>query len=165
MLPAGPSWVKPRQQHFFAWLNVQAVPLAVVSRLDEGPFLLHHPDLSQSNIIVDEEFKIVGLVDWSWASTVPVQSFTMFRAPSFSEFHLGNFEMSFVMLTKLSDYVAQNLPHTILWMTQIRQRAEDVTRILGIRSATSISSDYSEGEVTTRPPSIFRFPLIRVDKR
>lgn len=69
-----------------AWLHVQAVPTAAVPQLDEGPFLLHHPDLSQSNIIVDQEFKIVGLVDWSWASTVPLQSFTVFPAPASSYF-------------------------------------------------------------------------------
>jgi hypothetical protein len=67
-----------------AWLHIQAVPLASIPRLDEGPFLLHHPDLSQSNIIIDQEFKIVGLVDWSWACTVQVQSFTVFHAPTFS---------------------------------------------------------------------------------
>lgn len=83
------SWAQLDQAEtaaLIAWLHLQAVPLATVPRLDKGPFLLHHPDLSQSNTIVDQEFKIVGLVDWSGASTVPVQSFTVFHAPTFSYF-------------------------------------------------------------------------------
>ncbi|EFY86225.1 hypothetical protein J3459_003919 [Metarhizium acridum] len=40
---------------------------------DNGPFVLSHPDLRPSNIIVDEEMKIVGFIDWQFTSTVPRQ--------------------------------------------------------------------------------------------
>ncbi|ELR06926.1 hypothetical protein GMDG_02296 [Pseudogymnoascus destructans 20631-21] len=40
---------------------------AVASRLsscDNGPFPLWHPDFLHSNIIVDESYKILGVIDW-----------------------------------------------------------------------------------------------------
>ena len=38
---------------------------------DSGPFPLYHPDFYQSNIIVDEQFKVLSVIDWEGASTVP----------------------------------------------------------------------------------------------
>ncbi|KJK80633.1 hypothetical protein H634G_04873 [Metarhizium anisopliae BRIP 53293] len=40
---------------------------------DSGPFVLSHPDLRPSNIIVNEEMGIVGFIDWQFASAVPRQ--------------------------------------------------------------------------------------------
>ncbi|KHO11093.1 hypothetical protein MAA_11362 [Metarhizium robertsii ARSEF 23] len=40
---------------------------------DSGPFVLSHPDLRPSNIIVNEEMGIVGFIDWQFASVVPRQ--------------------------------------------------------------------------------------------
>lgn len=42
---------------------------------DGGPFVLAHPDLRWSNIIVDEDLTIRGIIDWEWASTIPRQFF------------------------------------------------------------------------------------------
>ncbi|KAK3938431.1 hypothetical protein QBC46DRAFT_234149, partial [Diplogelasinospora grovesii] len=42
---------------------------------DHGPFVLTHTDLRPSNIIVDENLRIQGIIDWEWASTVPRQFF------------------------------------------------------------------------------------------
>jgi Phosphotransferase enzyme family len=64
-----------------AWLHVQAVPLAVIPELDKGPFLLQHADLHVTNIITDDDFNIVGFLDWTWACAVPPQSFTVFHEP------------------------------------------------------------------------------------
>ncbi|OAQ97647.1 hypothetical protein LLEC1_05614 [Akanthomyces lecanii] len=43
---------------------------------DQGPFILHHPDLHLSNILVDDSLNIQGIVDWEFANTVPLQLFT-----------------------------------------------------------------------------------------
>jgi hypothetical protein len=40
--------------------------------LDSGPFFLKHMDDKGDHIMVDEEFNIVGLIDWSFARTVPI---------------------------------------------------------------------------------------------
>ena len=42
---------------------------------DRLPFVLTHTDLRPSNIIVDENLRIQGIIDWEWASTVPQQFF------------------------------------------------------------------------------------------
>ncbi|KAG2420429.1 hypothetical protein HFD88_000041 [Aspergillus terreus] len=40
---------------------------------DSGPFPLYHHDLYHSNMIVDDKFLILGVIDWEKASTVPWQ--------------------------------------------------------------------------------------------
>lgn len=42
-----------------------------LSSRDHGPFPLYHPDLRHSNIMVDEEFQVLAIIDWEGASTVP----------------------------------------------------------------------------------------------
>ena len=42
---------------------------------DRPPFVLAHTDLRPTNIIVDENLQIQGIIDWEWASTVPRQFF------------------------------------------------------------------------------------------
>jgi hypothetical protein len=42
---------------------------------DRPPFVLTHSDLRPTNIIVDEDLQIQGIIDWEWASTVPRQFF------------------------------------------------------------------------------------------
>ena len=38
---------------------------------DKGPFPIYHPDLYHSNIVVDEKFNLLGVIDWQGACTVP----------------------------------------------------------------------------------------------
>ncbi|KAM3511223.1 hypothetical protein MY11210_005159 [Beauveria gryllotalpidicola] len=46
-------------------------------RANEGAsFILTHPDLHYANIIVDEEVRIQGIIDWEFAGTVPQHLFT-----------------------------------------------------------------------------------------
>ena len=45
----------------------------IVSR--NGPFVLKHVDLHWQNILLDEECTVVGIIDWEWAHTVPIESF------------------------------------------------------------------------------------------
>ncbi|CEL03983.1 hypothetical protein ASPCAL05117 [Aspergillus calidoustus] len=42
-----------------------------ISACDNGPFPLYHPDFYHSNIIVDESFAVLGVIDWEGACTVP----------------------------------------------------------------------------------------------
>lgn len=43
----------------------------VLSTSNLGPFPIHHPDLYHSNIIVDDEYNLLGVIDWEGAHTVP----------------------------------------------------------------------------------------------
>lgn len=42
-----------------------------ISNKDSGPFPLYHPDFYHSNIIVNKAFKVLSIIDWEGASTVP----------------------------------------------------------------------------------------------
>ncbi len=39
--------------------------------LSQGPFPLHHPDFNHSNVIIDDAYNILSVIDWESASTVP----------------------------------------------------------------------------------------------
>lgn len=38
---------------------------------NEGPFPLFHPDFRHSNVIIDSDYKILSVIDWENAGTVP----------------------------------------------------------------------------------------------
>lgn len=40
------------------------------------PFVLAHPDLRFGNIFIDDDFNIVGIIDWEFTSTIPLQLFS-----------------------------------------------------------------------------------------
>lgn len=40
------------------------------------PFVLAHPDLRFGNMFIDDDFNIVGIIDWEFASTIPLQLFS-----------------------------------------------------------------------------------------
>ncbi|WEW56652.1 hypothetical protein PRK78_002100 [Emydomyces testavorans] len=44
-------------------------------KYNQGPFVLMHGDLRPPNIIIDDDFNIVSILDWEWSHTVPVQLF------------------------------------------------------------------------------------------
>lgn len=67
-----------------AWLLDQALPSVVHAECIYGPFPLCHLDLQYNNILVDEEYNITGILDWSNAQTVPVERFM--TSPEFITF-------------------------------------------------------------------------------
>jgi hypothetical protein len=52
-----------------------AISSLVISKYERGHFPLHHLDLHYNNILLDDEFNITGILDWSAAQTVPVEQF------------------------------------------------------------------------------------------
>lgn len=42
---------------------------------DQGPFLLTHGDFDGRNILIDETYNIVAVLDWEWGHVVPLQFF------------------------------------------------------------------------------------------
>jgi len=62
----------------------QAVLIAFRTEFSAGPFPLSHPDLHYNNILVDENYNITGIIDWSGVTTVPQEVFASvpgFRSP------------------------------------------------------------------------------------
>lgn len=53
---------KPNANSDFLSHMEAAAPM--ISQHDRGPFRLIHPDFGHNNIIVDDEFNILGVIDW-----------------------------------------------------------------------------------------------------
>jgi len=60
-----PQWLR------YCQIFTEAIPLMVYSDLRRGPFPLHHRDFHFKNILVDDNFNITGVLDWTGARTVP----------------------------------------------------------------------------------------------
>ena len=58
-----------------AWLYLQAIPLFCPPNLDAGPFPLRHPDLNNLNLLYNDNYNIMGVIDWTAAQAAPWQSF------------------------------------------------------------------------------------------
>jgi Phosphotransferase enzyme family len=46
---------------------------SLISKHDDGPFRLIHPDFGHNNIIVDDDFNILALIDWVTAFVGPAE--------------------------------------------------------------------------------------------
>jgi len=56
--------------------SIESFPFRLAAFVDRvpfsrGPFPLYHPDFLHSNIIVDTDHNILGVIDWDESSTVP----------------------------------------------------------------------------------------------
>ncbi|CAF9924363.1 hypothetical protein IMSHALPRED_006163 [Imshaugia aleurites] len=67
-----------------AWILEQALPSMIVENFIHGPFPLCHIDLHYNNILIDEDFNITGIIDWSDSQTVPLERFL--TTPEFTTF-------------------------------------------------------------------------------
>ena len=67
-----------------AWILEQALPQMLVEEHVHGPFPLCHIDLHHGNILIDDDYHITGIIDWSNAQTVPLEIFTI--TPEFAMF-------------------------------------------------------------------------------
>lgn len=67
-----------------AWILEQALPSMIVEDFIHGPFPLCHIDLHYNNILIDDDFNITGIIDWSDSQTVPLESFLI--SPEFVTF-------------------------------------------------------------------------------
>ncbi|ROT34542.1 kinase-like protein [Sodiomyces alkalinus F11] len=76
-LPVCDHTIEDVKEEIFALNSMDRISLQVIDpRLDKGPFVLHHLDLRSANIIVDDNLRIQGIIDWEFTSTVPRQLFT-----------------------------------------------------------------------------------------
>lgn len=44
-----------------------------ISRHDRGPFRIFHPDFAVHNVIIDDEYNILSLIDWEFAFAGPFE--------------------------------------------------------------------------------------------
>ena len=60
-----------------AWLLRQSVPTMTIEENIHGPFPLCHLEFHYNNVLVDQDYNITGLLDWSNAQTVPIERFAI----------------------------------------------------------------------------------------
>lgn len=89
MLPTQSLDRETAELELFALDSLGQIPVAV-DRQDE-PFVLSHTDLRWSNIMVDHELHIVGIIDWEWAGTVPASNLTPPSWITASEYYFAEF--------------------------------------------------------------------------
>ncbi|TWU71121.1 hypothetical protein ED733_001932 [Metarhizium rileyi] len=76
-LPTANATLKSIMSELFALDSIsKQMPNFLNLRWDKGPFVLAHQDLRHSNIIIDEEFRIQGIIDWEFTGPIPRQLFT-----------------------------------------------------------------------------------------
>jgi len=80
--PGNEATVQDRQ--IAGWIMLQATLGTLLPDYSSGPFPIDHPDLHYNNILVDDQFNITGIIDWTGVSTSPQEIFATihgFNAP------------------------------------------------------------------------------------
>jgi aminoglycoside phosphotransferase (APT) family kinase protein len=62
----------------YSEICTKAIPLIVYPELRRGPFPLWHRDLHFKNILVDDEYNITGVLDWTGARVAPWEKFAIY---------------------------------------------------------------------------------------
>ena len=108
---------KDHDQCFAAWIRLQTATSLVQLEFNHGPFPLHHIDLRLANILFDKDYNVTGIIDWSYAMTVPLETFANlqsdFGAPDTrDEFieHLRIHESHIDPNTPFSNFLSTNNP-------------------------------------------------------
>lgn len=65
--PDDPEW------RAACWVLKTAVPHFIIEDRIHGPFPLCHIDFHHGNLLFDDEFNLTGVIDWSYAQTVPME--------------------------------------------------------------------------------------------
>lgn len=62
-----------REKYAGLSLFEKLIPRFVDRTYDEGPFVLYHGDFHQPNLLVNDDFRIVAVLDWEWSCVLPMQ--------------------------------------------------------------------------------------------
>jgi len=82
-------------------------PNFVSRRYDRGPFRLFCDDFRTGNILVDDSFKITGIIDWEWCYAMPFQftyappRWLLLKQPAYWNFNLDKEDLLNVYSPKL----------------------------------------------------------------
>ncbi|KAH8174145.1 phosphotransferase enzyme family protein [Sarocladium implicatum] len=90
------------------WVLKIAVSHIVVESRLRGPFPLCHLDLHHGNLLFDDEYNLVGVIDWSEAQTVPMERLAV--SPEFVTFPAGADENN-QKIIRFRQLVIEHLQH------------------------------------------------------
>lgn len=104
-----------------------------------GPFPLSHPDLHYNNILVDDQYNITGIIDWSGVMTVPQEVFAAvpgFRCPPQSD-ERAAYELCLELFIKALRQREHKLLHQGSWLV--------VSEMVGSDAAECINKSLEKG--------------------
>lgn len=79
------------------WVLKTAVTNIIIEARVHGPFPLCHVDLHHGNILLDDDYNVKGIIDWSQAQTVPLECLVV--SPEVITFPGGSDEQNDNILT------------------------------------------------------------------
>jgi len=62
-----------REKYAGLSLFEELIPRFIARQYNEGPFVLCHGDFHQPNLLVNDDFEIVAVLDWEWSCVIPIQ--------------------------------------------------------------------------------------------
>ncbi|OAG24958.1 hypothetical protein CC77DRAFT_295144 [Alternaria alternata] len=131
-----------------AALHVMAAEHAGKQCFDSGPFVLQHADLHWQNLLFDEHCTIVGVIDWEWTQTVPVDSFNLLP-----------FNFATKMLPYRKDVVERHENHSIQHFNTLSDTGSTADRLNAIKAMTSFQN--SQSQCLARYMEQYNWPEIR----
>jgi len=78
------AYASDKEWETSSWILEQSLPSMIIDNYIHGPFPICHMDFHYNNILIDDDFNITGIIDWSDAQTVPLERFTI--TPEFATF-------------------------------------------------------------------------------
>ncbi|CAI6332789.1 unnamed protein product [Periconia digitata] len=107
------------------------------AELDDGPFYLKHTDDKGDHIFVDDDYNITGIIDWSFARTVP-----MYEAfgPSLVTARMGDIFRGTTGLSEQDGYLSEALKAKRSRLARFAQSSDTARRfIFGLGMGMSMS--------------------------
>ncbi|KAM4067537.1 phosphotransferase enzyme family protein [Hirsutella rhossiliensis] len=71
-----PSLNQTKMELFALDSLLKEIPKCIDFKEPSPSFVLAHPDLRCGNILVDDDFHILAIIDWEFSGTIPLQLFT-----------------------------------------------------------------------------------------
>ncbi|KJZ68785.1 hypothetical protein HIM_11829 [Hirsutella minnesotensis 3608] len=71
-----PSFNQSKMELFALDSLLKEIPKCIDLKEPRPSFVLAHPDLRCGNILIDDDFHILAIIDWEFSGTIPLQLFT-----------------------------------------------------------------------------------------
>jgi aminoglycoside phosphotransferase (APT) family kinase protein len=172
-----------------------AIPYLIIGKYQRGPFLLYHRDFHYNNILLDNDFNITGILDWSAAQTVPVEQFLVspefiplpglseegnrpiieFRAMfirAWMEIEKGTLSKSLLAISDVASWTIPELVYrcisSVLWHSRLAVMfAERVQRLLysHVNSDAEHTPSASNSPHTRIDGQVFRLIICQASRR
>jgi aminoglycoside phosphotransferase (APT) family kinase protein len=107
-----------------------------ISSDNQGPFRLFHPDFAVHNVVVDDEYNILSLIDWEFAFVGPSELATQ-QALQYRTYPLAILAIVPGVMDKNGNVIDQS------WRAAFQQRSEFIAAVSSQENRLDVSSAIS----------------------